>query len=195
MELTRRDALAAIVGVGVGVGGGGVALSITHSKPGGEASRSASAADGGKGKGADEELLATFVAVARAIYPDTLNGIEEFVRTYVTNRFGPDGEKAESRRTATLETARELDALAATRRDASVVDLDPTAIDALLREIGADVAEPDPSGTIAERLRFYVVNELHYALYTSPTGGTLVGIENPIGHPGGARSYERGPSE
>jgi hypothetical protein len=190
MELTRRDALVAAVGTGVGVGGGGVALSIGFSKPNGEASGSASDA----GKEVDGEIAATFVAVAHAIYPDTLSGIEEFVRTYVTTQFGPDGEKPDDRREATRESARELDALAASWHDASVADLDPGTVDALLREIGVDVAEADRSGTIAQRLRFHVVNELHYALFTSPTGGTLVGIENPIGHPGGARSYQREPS-
>lgn len=192
MELTRRDALVAAAGTGVSVGG--VALSIAHSEPGREVSGSASAADAGRKKEADEELLGTFVAVARAIYPDRVEGIGEFVRTYVAEQFGADGEKVEFRRTATRETARELDELAATRHDASVVDLDPGTVSTLLREVGADVAEPDPSGTFAQRLRLYVVNELHYALYTSPTGGKLVGIENPIGHPGGARSYKRGPS-
>ncbi|PSP72810.1 Tat (twin-arginine translocation) pathway signal sequence [Halobacteriales archaeon QS_3_64_16] len=194
MELTRRDALVAAVGTGVGVGGGGVALSITRSEPEEEASGSASAAGAGRKKGVDRELLATFVAVARAIYPSTLTGIEEFVRTYVAEQLGTDGEKTESRRTATRETASELDELAASWHDTSVVDLDPGTVATLLREIGVDIAEPDPSGTIAQRLRFHVVNELHYALYTSPTGGRLVGIENPIGHPGGTASYQQGPS-
>jgi hypothetical protein len=42
-------------------------------------------------------------------------------------------------------------------------------------------------------VRYYVVNELLYALYTSPTGGELVGIENPQGHPGGHESYQHEP--
>ncbi|MEA5408870.1 hypothetical protein VB773_15715 [Haloarculaceae archaeon H-GB2-1] len=54
-------------------------------------------------------------------------------------------------------------------------------------------AEPNPDGTTAERVRYYLVNEPLYALYASPTGGTLVGIENPQGHPGGTESYQRGP--
>jgi hypothetical protein len=43
-------------------------------------------------------------------------------------------------------------------------------------------------------VRYYVVNELLLALYASPTGGELVGIENPQGHPGGTASYQQGPS-
>jgi hypothetical protein len=61
--------------------------------------------------------------------------------------------------------------------------------------MGADTADPDPDpdGTDAGRVRYYVVNELLYALYASPTGGELVGIENPRGYPGGTASYRRGP--
>jgi len=73
-----------------------------------------------------------------------------------------------------------------------VGDLSVADRDSLLREVGADTAPPDPDGTNAERVRFYVVNELLYALYTSPTGGELVGIENPQGHPGGTDTYQRG---
>ena len=65
--------------------------------------------------------------------------------------------------------------------------------DSLLREVGADTAEEDPAGTTAERVRYYVVNDLLMALYASPTGGELVGIENPQGHPGGTDNYQRGP--
>jgi hypothetical protein len=59
--------------------------------------------------------------------------------------------------------------------------------------MGVHTADEDPDGTTAERIRFYVVNELLFALYASPAGGRLVGIENPQGHPGGAESYRRGP--
>jgi len=55
------------------------------------------------------------------------------------------------------------------------------------------VADENPDGTAAERVRFFVVNELLLALYASPTGGELVGIENPQGYAGGAESYQRGP--
>jgi hypothetical protein len=34
-----------------------------------------------------------------------------------------------------------------------------------------------------------------YALFTSPTGSELVGIENPTGHPGGYESLTRLPEE
>ena len=63
--------------------------------------------------------------------------------------------------------------------------------DRLLRGIGVETADPVPDGTLTERVRFYLVNDLLFAFYASPTGGRLVGIENPIGHPGGIESYQR----
>jgi hypothetical protein len=63
----------------------------------------------------------------------------------------------------------------------------------VLDEMGVDTADPDPEGPDPARVRFYVVNDLLFALYASPTGGELVGIENPQGHPGGTDSYRRGP--
>jgi hypothetical protein len=62
-----------------------------------------------------------------------------------------------------------------------------------LERMGIDVVDPDPDGTDVERVRFYLVNELLFALYTSPTGGELLGLENPQGHPGGTSSYQQGP--
>ncbi|PSQ18424.1 hypothetical protein BRC99_00075 [Halobacteriales archaeon QS_7_69_60] len=58
-----------------------------------------------------------------------------------------------------------------------------------------DTAAEVPDGSTAERVRYYVVNDLLMALYASPTGGELVGLENPRGHPGGTDSYQRGPRQ
>jgi hypothetical protein len=60
-------------------------------------------------------------------------------------------------------------------------------------EMGLSITDPRPAGTDRERVRYYLVDELLYALYASPTGGRLLGIENPPGHPGGLDSYQRGP--
>jgi hypothetical protein len=59
--------------------------------------------------------------------------------------------------------------------------------------MGADTVDPDPDGGDVARVRYYVVNELLFALYASPTGAELLGLENPQGHPGGLASYQRGP--
>jgi hypothetical protein len=59
--------------------------------------------------------------------------------------------------------------------------------------MGIDVVDSDPEGSDTEQMRFYLVNELLFALYTSPTGAKLAGIENPQGHPGGTTSYQQPP--
>jgi len=40
-------------------------------------------------------------------------------------------------------------------------------------------------GSDVERLNYYLVDELLFAFYSSPTGGELVGNQNPRGYPGG----------
>jgi hypothetical protein len=61
--------------------------------------------------------------------------------------------------------------------------------------MAVDRTGSSPNGNIPERIRYYVVNQLLYGLYTAPTGGRLLGIENPVGHPGGFESYQKEPSQ
>jgi hypothetical protein len=173
MELTRRDAIGALAAAGV-VGGGAVAYETLD--PFGEES-------------AEHDPAATMRAVAEVVYPSDLEGVDEFVDTYVAGR----AEDRPGYRDGIREATATLERLSREWYDGSVPELSPDDRDALLREVGADGAPPDPDGADAERIRFYVVNELLYALYSSPTGGELVGIENPQGHPGGLDSYQRGP--
>jgi len=91
------------------------------------------------------------------------------------------------------EAVAELDEQGRTWHDGPVRELSPETRGQLLRETGADVAEEHPGGSVAERVRYFVLNELLLALYSSPTGGELVGLENPQGHPGGTESYQQGP--
>ncbi|WP_144799913.1 gluconate 2-dehydrogenase subunit 3 family protein [Halorubrum depositum] len=186
MELTRRDAAAALAAVGAT---GGVALAARRTSDGPEAG--GDAADGGEGDDAlpDEAAVrASMTAVATVLYPSEVDGVEAFVGRFLDGRL--DGAAhAEGVRTAVGE----LDQAARSWHGAPITELTEGDRDRLLREVGADVAEEDPDGTLAERVRYYVVNELLLALYASPTGGELVGLENPQGHPGGAESYRRGP--
>lgn len=175
VKLTRRDALAAL-----GVGSAGAAGAFAWEEFGSEA-------DGGS-DGSEVDVGGVLVAVAGVVYPSAVEGVPEFVETYVVGRAAdrPAYEEGVS------EAAATLDAYAEDWFDAPVVELPPEDRDALLRQMGVETAAPDPEGTDSERVRHYVVNELQYALYTSPTGGELVGIENPQGHPGGIESYRRG---
>jgi hypothetical protein len=175
MELTRRDATKALAAAGIVVGGGVLAdrwLGEESSPP-----------------SFDEHALQTTIAVAHAVYPSQLENVESFVRTYALSR----SENDDDYRSGMAAAVAGLDEYARTWRDADYRDHDPEVAETLLYEMGVDVEDPDPEGTAAERVRFYLVNELLYALYTTPTGGRLVGIENPQGHPGGTDSYQRGP--
>ena len=172
MELTRRDAVAALGALGAGTASAGCLQQAATSE----------AKDGG------ESVQETLVAAAEVLYPSAVEGVEEFVETFLAGRLD-DGPHAEGIREAVdaLETRAESwygDRFAAL----SVADRE-----SLLRETGAAAADEDPDGTTAEQLRYYVINELLLALYSSPTGGELVGIENPQGHAGGIDSYQRGP--
>ncbi|WP_411963212.1 gluconate 2-dehydrogenase subunit 3 family protein [Haloferax sp. YSMS24] len=173
MRLTRRDAIAVLAGLGI-VGGGAVAIDRLDPPT----------ADGIEPSAA--EVLATMVAAGEVVYPSEAEGIDTFVETYVLGR-----TRDENRGEQMRATAAELDDVAREWYESPFAELPAAKRDALLRELGADTADPIADGTFSERLRFHVVNELLYAFYASPTGGRLVGIENPIGYPGGTESYQR----
>ncbi|SMO33967.1 gluconate 2-dehydrogenase subunit 3 family protein [Halorubrum cibi] len=187
MELTRRDAAAALAAVGAT---GGVALGVRRAGDG-----SASGADGAVGDGESGEELPddgavreAMAAIATTVYPEAVSGVDAFVDGFLDGRL--DGSAhGEGIRAAVAE----LESTARSWYDAPVAELSVADRDELLRGLGADTAEENPHGTTAERVRYYVVNELLLALYASPTGGELVGIENPQGYAGGAESYARGP--
>ena len=179
-ELTRRDALAALGAVGVG----GAAI--------GTLALSGEDGDGKEGENErllDEEAVATVQAVADIVYPSEVSGVAEFVERYVLARARDRPEHARGM----ADAAAELDKYARDWYDSGFLDMDRERREEALEEMGVPVADPDPEGSAVERVRFYLVNELLYALYTTPTGAELVGLENPQGHPGGTDSYRRGP--
>ncbi|QLD89534.1 gluconate 2-dehydrogenase subunit 3 family protein [Natronomonas salina] len=169
MELSRRDAVAALAAVGAGAGGTAYVWRRDDPEPSPD--------------------VETLTAVATVVYPSEVEGIEAFVETYAAGRAASDDDHAEGVRRATER----VDARARDWYGAPFADLPPEDRDSLLREMGVDTADEDPRGTTAERVRYFVVGDLLLALYASPTGGELVGIENPQGHPGGLESYRRGP--
>jgi len=185
VQLTRRDAAAALAALG---SGGAVALGAREwRRSGGEGGDSEG--DSSKDLADDAQVRDAMVAVAEVLYPSEVEGIPAFVEGFLAGRLDREGHGEGLRRAVA-----DLDALSRAWYDGPVSELPPTDRDALLQEVGADVAEEVPDGTDAERIRYYVVNELLLALYSSPTGGELVGIENPQGHPGGTASYQRGPN-
>ncbi|MEF8842795.1 MAG: gluconate 2-dehydrogenase subunit 3 family protein [Haloarculaceae archaeon] len=175
MELTRRDAMLALAGGGVAVGAKAVGEEV--------AGTDAPTGDGASLSGTE---LATLVAAAEMLYPSAVDPSREFVETYTTRRFTDRATELRTairslREAARRETGGRFEALPVGRREA------------VLRATGADRAYPDPGGTTSQRLRYYVVNGLLYALYASPRGAELVGSANPEGYPGGQEAYQRRP--
>ncbi|MDY6817043.1 MAG: gluconate 2-dehydrogenase subunit 3 family protein [Halobacteriales archaeon] len=181
MELTRRDVAAALAAAGIAIGGGGAVLASLDRDPPAVAEESS--------RPLSEETLSTLVAAAGVLYPSEVANIEEFVTGYLLGR----AQDSESYASGIADAAGYLDAYAESWYDESFAELDRQTRTEMLENMGADSAAPDPAGSDVERVRYYVVNELLFALYTSPTGGRLVGLENPQGHPGGLGSYQRGP--
>ena len=188
MKLTRRDALAALSAAGVAVGGAVVAGRETFDGDllDGDlvGSDGTAGSDGSAGVPLDESARQTLVAVAEVVYPSKVDGIEGFVETYTEGRLLAD----ESRRRSVATTLSELDEVSREWESTAFTNLDTDTRDELLRELAVDTADPDPEGLLPGRVRYYVVNDLLYALYASPTGGGLAGTPNPIGHPGGYRT-------
>jgi len=183
-ELTRRDALAALSAAGVAVAG-------CASPPGegdGEADDASLSEDEASLTEGERETL---FAAAEVLYPSAVTGIEEFLGRYVEGRVRDRPEHARG-----IGTAVEyLDEYCRAWYDSDFAALSPADRDEALRRMGVEDAAPDPDGSDVERLRYYVINDLLLALYASPTGGRLLGIENPPGHPGGQASYRRGPEK
>ena len=188
MELTRRDALAALSAAGATVGGGVLAARFDPPRADNEAGQSVDDADSDAPPSLSTGLLDLLDAVAAVVYPDGVESRRAFVESYVLGRVA----ERPGYRAGLREAAAQLDAVAHDWYDAPYADLDADTRDVILRDLGVETADPDPEGPITDRIRFFVVNDLLFAFYSSPTGGRLVGIENPIGHPGGVESYQQG---
>ncbi|MFB6141225.1 MAG: gluconate 2-dehydrogenase subunit 3 family protein [Halosimplex sp.] len=188
-KLTRRDALAALAAAGVTAGTAGCNAIATD--------RDEGTADGPGDRSGPEppfgpvgqREFAVLTAAAGVLYPGELDGIDEFVAEFVSGRATEQPDHA----AGIAEAARYVEEWSRSWMDEGFVELDRSDREAALDRMGAREADPDPDGGDVERVRYYVVNELLFALYSSPTGGKLVGIENPQGYPGGAESYRRGP--
>lgn len=180
MELTRRDALAALTSAGIVVGGTAATLrrdSMTFESETDDLPSS-------------EEVMETLVGVADLVYPSAVSNVPTFVETYAGTRM----RERPGYRDGVRETIADLDSYTVVHFDTErFVDLSPDRQSNLFDQLGVRTTNPAPDGTITQRVRYYLVNELLYALFASPTGGKLVGIENPQGHPGGSDSYRQGP--
>jgi len=169
MRLSRRDALVALAG---GAATSGVSLAV---------SRAAHETDPAESSLSSEEL-ATVVAVATVVYPSAVEGIERFVETYVS---GLDDARAG----AMGEAAAGVDRQAREAFGTGFAALSADARETVLRDMGVDRVASNAEGTLPERARYHLVNTLLYALFTSPTGSGLVGIDDPVGCGSGFATY------
>lgn len=175
MELTRRDALAALSAAAGGSLAGCAA-------PTGES-------------GADEppELTVrdreTLTALARVLYPSEVENVAEFIAEYVDERVRRDPDHGRG----VVAAVEELNDYTETIYGARFTDLSEDERRDTLRQTGMATAAPKPGGDDDERMRYFLVNDLLYAFYATPTGAKLAGLENPPGYPGGTSSYQRGP--
>lgn len=184
MRLTRRDALAALSAAGVSAAAGCSAPDADSWDEG-----TASGDDGPDGPRLGEAELETLVALAGVLYPSEVENVAEFVGSWVRPRVR---ERPEHGR-GMLDAVATLNEYARNLGGERYADLDPELRAELLSYMAVDVADPDPNGDDDERVRYFLVNDLLFGLYASPTGASLAGLENPPGYPGGTASYQRGP--
>lgn len=166
MRLTRRDATAVLALAGIGAGVSGRLVDRLS----------------------DDPFVETVAALAEVVYPSAVETDGEFVRVYLAGRLAREQDEYDYV-TEALETLEEHSRRLYSQEFAG---LPVHRRDLVLRSLGVDAAVPDRSGGPADRIR-YLVDELLFVLYTSPTGGRLVGNENPAGHPGGIESYQLEP--
>jgi len=212
-ELTRRDALKALGAAGVAVTGGAAALAWNESEDDDTVESAEDDADASESEFGEHERE-TYRAVAAIVYPSEVAGVQEFVDSYLAGRVEADPERAadmatavadldvagrveaDPERAADMATAvADLDAYTREWEDTVFTALDTETQEETLRGMGVNASDPDPHGDPRHRVRYYLVNDLLFALYSSPTGGELVGIENPQGYPGGTSSYQQPPND
>jgi hypothetical protein len=169
VRLTRRDAVVALGAIGIGAYGVGQVLDPS---------------DG-------PDPVATLLAVTDLVYPPGVAVDEAFLETYVIGRTRAHPAYDEH----LSEAVSALDRQARQDFGTRFADLRRPRRRRVLRRLGVARVQATPDGTLGQRIRYVVVNDLLYALYATPVGGRLLGLENPPGHPGGREAYTRGPRE
>ena len=171
MELSRRDALTALTAAGIASTAGCSSLLGGDDDTSGDNNEQAG----------DASPMETLLSLAGVLYPSEVETNEEFIETYMMGRI-TDEEAYQEELESGVET---LNQLAQDEQDAPFHALDHegkvAVIDGTEIRTGGSVED----GSDVERLNYYLVDELLFAFYSSPTGGELVGNQNPRGYPGG----------
>lgn len=190
MELSRRDVLSALSAASAGAVAGCSAPTSRDTAAGADGAAGGDGADDGTGTVVEDHEIETLVALGEAVYPSGVDGVGGFVREYSAERVRRDPAYERG----VVDAVQRLDAYVEQFYSDPYADLSRAERLAVLEQLSVDAADPVPDGEDRERIRYYLVNELLYAFYATPTGASLAGLENPPGHPGGTASYQRGPN-
>ena len=166
MKITRRQALLGLAGAS-SVGGLGAHELLDWT-----------ATDGPLSDAGMNGLL----TVADIVHPAAPEDAERTISAYV-------GRLNDRRVRGLVTTLSELDSRSRRHYGASFGALSRAQGERLLARIGANRVQSRPEGTLAERVRYHLVNSVLYALLTRPAGTEPLGIGNPVGFPGGFASY------
>jgi len=185
MELTRRDALAALSAAASGAAAGCSAPTDGS----GEGTPDGESGSAGEPPELGERDTETLVALATVLYPTEAENVEGFVAEYANERVRRDPAHGRG----VVDALGRLDEYTRAIYGERYAALSTEKRRETLDQMPVDTADPVPDGTDPQRVRYYLVNDLLYAFYASPTGASLAGLENPPGYPGGTSSYQRGP--
>lgn len=171
MELSRR---ALLRGLTAGTGAGAMTLGFDRIFDKSEASRALT-----------DDDVDMLIAVAEIIYPPE-SSPESFVPQYTDTLW--DRRKREMAR-----VLNELNLYTKARYGESFATSPRQTREVIFQHLGIDRTYGHPNGTFPERLRFHVINQLLLGFFSTPVGSRLVGVTNPVGHPGDYRAYRQAP--
>lgn len=170
MKLTRRDALLALGAASVGAAAVGSARQTTSVDL------------------SEAQITTRLHAVAESVYPEEIEVTRGFIVSYAQRRL----ENRDEYRHEQADALEILDNRARSFAGRPYPSLSIDRRQTVLRDMGVLRALPVPDGTAEERIRFFVVNDLLYVLFSTPTGGEALGCANPPGYPGGLEAYQGG---
>ena len=160
MELTRRDAVTALTAAGITATAGCSGLS---------------------GSSGDADPTTVLVGLAEVLYPSEVEPTADFIETFMFGRIS-DEESYRKDLTDGIET---LNRLASEQQGGDFHTLSPGQRTAVIENTDLRTGPSEPDGSDVERVNYYLLDELLFAFYSSPTGGDLIGNQNPRGFPGG----------
>ena len=129
-------------------------------------------------KTASRDDIESLLTVAGIVHPAESEAFEPVLSSYLN-------QLSDSRTQSILETIAELNKISRRRLGRPFHILSRNEAEQLFTILGVNRVQAAPNGTLAERIRFHLVNSVIYALMTNPNGTREFEIQNPVGYPGG----------